>query len=127
MANELVINFWKRVEEMIITKNITLKKLSDDSGIAYESLRSYRRFGSEPSVTNAYVIAKALGVSIDYLLTGETDKNVATRVINLINIQNIETKLDIKNINQILKRISERLDEPINLAVEEGCLLKDPK
>jgi len=56
--------------------NMTVKELSAISGIKKKTIESYLGSqGYNPSVNTAFSIAKALGVSLDYLLTGNTAFN----------------------------------------------------
>ena len=51
---------------------LTTRALSEKSGVSKRTIDNYlKKNPQEPSVSNAYKIAKALNVSIEYLLTGE--------------------------------------------------------
>ena len=53
-------------------QGLTARALSEKSGISKRTIDNYlKKNPQEPSVTNAHKIAKALNVSIEYLLTGE--------------------------------------------------------
>jgi len=47
------------------------KRLSEKSGIAYSTIRSWFDRESRPNVEEAARIAVAMGVSLDYLITGQ--------------------------------------------------------
>ena len=67
--------FWATVSHVLDVKKVTLKELSDSTGIPYGSLKNMR--GCEhrpPSLSDALSIAKALNVSIDYLCGNSTRK-----------------------------------------------------
>lgn len=53
-------------------QGLTTRALSEKSGVSKRTIDNYlKKNPQEPSVSNAYKIAKALNVSIEYLLTGE--------------------------------------------------------
>ena len=53
-------------------QGLTARALSEKSGVSKRTIDNYlKKKPQEPSVSNAYKIAKALNVSIEYLLTGE--------------------------------------------------------
>ncbi len=53
-------------------QGLTARALADKSGVSKRTIDNYlKKNPQEPSVTNAHKIAKALNVSIEYLLTGE--------------------------------------------------------
>lgn len=53
-------------------QGLTTRELSERAGINKRTIDNYLLSNpQEPSVTNAYKIARALKVSIEYLLTGE--------------------------------------------------------
>jgi len=52
-------------------KGILVKELAASSGIKFATLSSYlKENGYAPSAENAVLIARALGVSVEYLVTG---------------------------------------------------------
>ncbi len=54
-------------------QGLTTKELSELSGVNKRTIDHYLMSNpQEPSVTNAYKIAKALRVSVEYLLTGSS-------------------------------------------------------
>jgi len=53
-------------------QGLTTRALSEKSGVSKRTIDNYlKKNPQEPSVSNAYKLAKALNVSIEYLLTGE--------------------------------------------------------
>lgn len=58
---------WQQLDELLKSKNISLKALARKSDINYETIRSYKYKGYEPSFKNMCKIADALGVSLDKL------------------------------------------------------------
>lgn len=57
-------------------QNIKTQELADKSGVNKRTIDHYLMTNpQEPSVTNAFKIAQALDVSVEYLLTGKETKN----------------------------------------------------
>lgn len=66
--------FWSNVKPLIKSKKITQQVLADDIGISFNTLQSWITKDRLPDVVSAFKIAQALGVSVEYLVTGkETD------------------------------------------------------
>lgn len=63
--------FWDSVKSTLSGKNLTLKGLSEKTGLNYRTLQNQIGRSIEPSVSDAYKIAQSLGVTIETLLTGE--------------------------------------------------------
>lgn len=95
--------FWSRVD--ICLKGESLKSLCDRTGLNYDSIRN-RKSGltySLPRLETAYAIAKALNISIEYLLTGKHEVHQFPQRIDTIarkltrisesNLETIETMI----------------------------------
>lgn len=54
----------------------TLKKISEETGIAYPTLSSYNQGVRNPKKNNAVILAKYFGVSVGYLLGNEENPNL---------------------------------------------------
>lgn len=53
-------------------QGLTVRSLAEKAGVSKRTIDNYlKKSPQEPSVTNAYKIARALHVSIEYLLTGQ--------------------------------------------------------
>jgi transcriptional regulator with XRE-family HTH domain len=64
-------SFKENLKAEIIYKNILVKELAARSGLKKRSIDNYlRENGSIPSADAAVSIAQALGVSVEYLVTG---------------------------------------------------------
>jgi len=90
-------SFRENLKEAIKFKDIQYQELSDMTGINKRTLEDYtRENASLPSVTKAVEIASALGVSVEYLVKGNEDKNNNDTTILIKNkeISNILSKLD---------------------------------
>lgn len=64
-------DFWERVNELLKSQKTTQDWLASQLGVKPGGFRSAISRGQAPSVYKAYTIAKALGVSVEYLVTGE--------------------------------------------------------
>ena len=71
-------SFKENVKYELECRGMLVKELAIISGISRRTLDNYLRENeSQPTVENAVKIAKALGVTTEYLVTGnESDKNV---------------------------------------------------
>lgn len=62
--------FWKRVKEQISTQNTTQEWVAAKCGIASDKFRRWATRPIMPNADEAVAIARALGVSVEYLVTG---------------------------------------------------------
>lgn len=65
------VSFWERVKHLIKARNTTQRGLSETIGLSTRTLEIKISRKSAPDVFEAYKIAQALGVSVEYLVTGE--------------------------------------------------------
>ena len=66
-------SFKENLKSELDYKGIMVKELASLSGISRRTLDNYLRENeSQPTVENAVKIARALGVTVEYLVTGET-------------------------------------------------------
>ena len=64
--------FKETLKDELVYKNLQSKELSARTVISLHTINHYLvQNGNAPSAENAYKIAKALGVSVEYLLTGK--------------------------------------------------------
>lgn len=64
--------FYDRVKELVRMKTgLTLRSFIEGLGMNYDSYNSLKRYGNLPRADEAYKIASALGVSVDYLVSGK--------------------------------------------------------
>lgn len=102
MKDNLAREFWNRVDLMLGTE--TLKDLCKKAGLNYDSIRN-RKSGatySLPRMETGYALSRALGVSMEFLLTGKDDRpaSVAELVYEYMNENMPGTLDDILNIIQ---------------------------
>ena len=86
------VSFWNRVKQLIKSNNTTQRGLSETIGLGARALEIKIGRKSAPDVFEAYKIAQALGVSVEYLVTG-TDTNPAER--------------ELKELKEKLKKLAE--------------------
>lgn len=68
-------NFWNRVKALIKQSNTTQRGLSETCGFHSRAIEAWISKNTFPDVFEAFTIAQALGVSVEYLVTGkETDE-----------------------------------------------------
>src|SRR5574344_1498525 len=68
-------SFWENVESVREYKNLTRKELSAKAEFSIASISTGLARGSTPSADIAVRIARVLGVSVEYLITGEENKS----------------------------------------------------
>lgn len=68
MESEQIYDFWDRVKKNLNGRS--LKDLSDLVHVKYQNLKDQRSDNRLPRVETLFEISKVLGVSVDFLLTG---------------------------------------------------------
>ena len=72
--------FWKRVD-MVRPKTRSLKQIVDTAGLNYHLVKVQRSCNRIPKAMEAAKLAGALGISLEWLLTGERcDRNCTVRL-----------------------------------------------
>lgn len=85
--------FWDNVIFLLNRKEMSQKWLADVSQVGKTAINSGISRKSSPSADNAYRIAKALGTSIEYLVTGtDTISDGERELLNAFNNLNREGK-----------------------------------
>jgi len=62
--------FWNRVNAEIKAQKLSRKRFAESIDIPYNTFKSWLYYDRSVEVGTAYSIAKALGVSLEYLVTG---------------------------------------------------------
>ena len=105
--------FKENLKSEITFQDIRVKELAEKTGINKRTLDHYlTENGSEPTAINAVLIAKALGVSAEYLVTGKDSSipsSIKSEVIDLIREINHLSERDL----QLTREIVERLRMPV--------------
>ncbi len=82
-------NYWKRIDYLM--SNRVIREFCEETGISYNTFRcnhaSLRMF----NVTETYIIANALGVTVEYLLTGKQPNCYSEELRTVIDILSKDT------------------------------------
>ncbi|MCL2833221.1 MAG: helix-turn-helix domain-containing protein [Treponema sp.] len=73
-------DFWERVNKQLRAHKISRKKFAEFIDVPYSTFNSWLRNGRSLEVYTAYNIAAALGVNLEFLLTGIDGKNARERL-----------------------------------------------
>ena len=79
---------FERVKKMSKERGLSLSQLNDKAGLGKNAIYKWKT--QKPSTENIQKVASALGVTVDYLLTGEKSNSVENDVQKV----NIEELLD---------------------------------
>jgi transcriptional regulator with XRE-family HTH domain len=104
--------FRENLKQELNFSGIVVKELAASSGVPKRALDSYllTENASIPSADNAVRIAKALGVSVEYLVTGEgttTPNDVRKTLQRLMRLNQKDRKIVDILINALVNRYSE--------------------
>ena len=75
-----VMKFWKRVCDEIKAHKMSRKKFAEYVNVPYSTFKSWLYYQRSVEVGTAYAIATALGVSLEYLITGTDGKSEKLRM-----------------------------------------------
>ncbi len=78
MENFNIDDFWDRVKYLCKLNRITRREFASLCGMTEQNIASQITLGRTPKITQAMLMAKALGVSIDYLITGKDSTQIQT-------------------------------------------------
>ena len=102
-------SFKENMKSEITFQDIRVKELSEKTGINKRTLDHYlTENGSEPTAVNAVLIAKALGVSVEYLVTGKDTsipKSIKPEVIDLVREINHLSERDLQLAKDMVRRL----------------------
>ena len=68
--------FWKRVKNLIKAHNVSQEKFAAHLGMPLSTLKGWIFHNRIPDVESAFVMAAALGVTVDYLVYGKENDTV---------------------------------------------------
>lgn len=72
-------SFKENLRFMLDSKGWLVKELASKTRISENTLKTYLKTNSvEPKATNAVIIAKALGVTVEYLVTGNSENGAGS-------------------------------------------------
>lgn len=78
-----MLDFWQNVKTLIKNKNTKQQAVADIAGISLLTMRGWITHDRLPDVVSAYKIAQALGVSVEYLVTGEDSNPYKSKIEEL--------------------------------------------
>lgn len=70
-------SFWDRVNALVKERKMTQESLAEAADVKYQTLRNWSAREIFPQAPESVRIATALGVSVEYLVTGEAPKDVS--------------------------------------------------
>lgn len=73
-------NFWRTVRAISKTKNITQDLICQTCGISISTFRHWIGRNVYPDALQTYNIAKTLGTSVEYLVTGEESSQTEDKI-----------------------------------------------
>ena len=87
--------FWSRVKSSIKKKGLTQHEVAKACKIPYSTLRNWMNINTNPPLIDAHRISKYLGVSIEYLISGQGHDQISkTKEKVLILLKDAEAKLE---------------------------------
>ncbi len=86
-------NFWERVDGELEYLGMNRKTLAQEVGFNLGNIGKGIQLGSSPSADTAVKIAKTLGVSVEYLVTGH-DTQLSNEKIDLKKYRKYKTIID---------------------------------
>jgi transcriptional regulator with XRE-family HTH domain len=89
------VKFKEILKETLVFRDMQVKELAALSGVKKRTIDNYlRENGAEPSAENAVKIARALGVSVEYLVTGEETGQGGAGVLTLPEMRGILKQIE---------------------------------
>lgn len=104
-------NFWKRIDDLVVTKGMTYRELSEASGIPYITIMNQKnQYSRLPKLENACALAHALNTNVEYLLTGEAPASLPVTMEGMDDIVEAlaHATLDERNMVRRLLNIREK-------------------
>ena len=107
--------FRENLKDELKYQDIRVKELADRTGISKRAIDHYlaERY-TEPTAETAVKIAKELGVSVEYLVTGKNSEipdTIKPELINLIRDMNHLPDKDIEFIKEMVRRFILSVDK----------------
>ncbi|AEF82426.1 helix-turn-helix domain-containing protein [Leadbettera azotonutricia] len=90
--------FWQRVKQLIKKKKATQAEVARVCGFSLRTFQGWIAKDVSPTVTEAYRLAKVLGVTVEYLMSGKDRR-----------IKDIESR--IKSAESLLEQAKLKLDQ----------------
>ena len=101
--------FKEKLKDELTFQDIQTKELAVKTGISLNTLNHYLASnGNDPSAENALKIAQALGVSVEYLMTGKNasiSDDIKPKVKKMIGELNYLSDEDLDLLGEVAKRL----------------------
>lgn len=98
--------FWSRVDNVLDRDGLSRKWLSKETGISLNTINSwFNKEDTYPAVDKAFLIAQALGTSVDFLMSGTeyTENQIqGDQMKNLVNYLQKQSRDDLLRIEGVL-------------------------
>ncbi len=106
--------FRENLKDELKYQDIRVKELADKTGISKRAIDHYlAERHTEPTAETAVKIAKELGVTVEYLVTGknsEVPETIKPEIINLIRDINHLPEKDIDFVKEMVRRLTLSID-----------------
>lgn len=79
----LCMDFYERIKVLVKKKGCSLIEFVQSLGISYDKYESLKRYNNLPRADEAFRIARALGVTIEYLITGNESSGLSDDALSL--------------------------------------------
>jgi len=99
-------DFWERLDWLIKERGLSRKDLSSKVGLAGSAVSVWKSRRAYPDADVALAVARALGVSVEYLLEGPPPQAAGTTIVRQ---EALYTSLEVPNENRLLQEIVGRL------------------
>lgn len=103
-------SFAENLKEMLEIKDIEIKELANATGISKNTIDNYLSGQkSIPNAENAVKIAKFLGTTVEYLITGLLQENLSHQQISrtIKNLYRLK-KTDLEAVNVIIESLAKK-------------------
>ena len=103
-------SFAENLKEMLEIKDIEIKELANATGISKNTIDNYLSGQkSIPNAENAVKIAKFLGTTVEYLVTGLLQENLSHQQISrtIKNLYRLK-KTDLEAVNTIIESLAKK-------------------
>lgn len=96
-----------RIRKLREQKNYTREKLAEEAEISSKFLYEIEVGNKGFSAGTLYKISEALESNADYILRGESEKNISNRMINIVNRFDEKRKADVIEILKIIYNLAD--------------------
>lgn len=95
-------DFWKNVD-LVRKDKAPLRDVCRRQGLVYQRIADQRSECRFPKLEDAYLLASAYGVSLEFLLTGERDDFFSPRILAIARACEVAMEEDIELVERVLR------------------------